>query len=126
MFYYALQANTRRTVIGCNYNHRLNECHPDRILSEHDLIYIVRGQWEIFQENIAYRIDVGDALLLQAGRRHYGLNPCDGEVETMFIHFSACCEDALTDCVKAQPECYSFPAFSHVPRIRRCRGCLKR
>lgn len=116
MLCYSLQAGVRREVLGCNHNLHVGERHPDRVMSLHDLIYIVSGEWEIWQDEVAYSIGSGDVLLLQAGHRHYGLKPCAGEVRTMFIHFSACESDAQTDSILARPDRYSFPAISHVPQ----------
>jgi AraC-like DNA-binding protein len=60
--------------------------HPNRILDEHDLIYIRKGAWEIGQEDETFLAREGDVLILSAGRPHYGVTPCHAGTGTMYIH----------------------------------------
>ena len=60
--------------------------HPNRILDEHDLIYIRAGCWEIGQENETYLAREGDVLILSARLSHYGVTPCRAGTGTMYIH----------------------------------------
>ncbi len=60
--------------------------HPNRILDEHDLIYIRRGAWEIGQEGETFLAREGDVLILSAGFSHYGVSPCCAGTGTMYIH----------------------------------------
>jgi len=67
--------------------------HPDRIMSEHDLVYITEGKWEIYQNEIAYMLQADDVIFLHAGQHHYGLHPCEPHTKTMFIHVNNDIED---------------------------------
>jgi AraC-like DNA-binding protein/quercetin dioxygenase-like cupin family protein len=46
--------------------------HPDRIMGEHDFLYLIEGEWEVWNENTPYLLHPGDLLILSAGRRHFG------------------------------------------------------
>lgn len=62
--------------------------HPDRVMAEHDLVYLVEGDWEIFQNGSAYRLCPDDVIFLNAGERHCGSSPCSDRTKTMYIHVS--------------------------------------
>jgi AraC-like DNA-binding protein len=61
--------------------------HPDRVASFHDLLYIQEGGWEVCDENVRYDLTPGDALLLMAGRHHYGTEPCLPGTRWTYVHF---------------------------------------
>ena len=66
--------------------------HPDRVLKEHDFLYMLDGTWEIGEEfpaggrKEAFRLRTDDLLILPAGRHHYGLTPCSPHNRHMYIH----------------------------------------
>jgi AraC-like DNA-binding protein len=74
-------ANQNSFIIGMN--------HPDRIMEEHDLVYIIEGSWQIYQNDTPYMVQAGDVILLHAGQHHYGVKPCEPNTKTMYIHVSA-------------------------------------
>lgn len=73
--------------------------HPNRILDEHDLIYVRAGAWEIGQEGETYLAREGDVLILSAGLSHYGVSPCLAGTGTMYIHATQndgdCCGERI-------------------------------
>lgn len=69
--------------------------HPDRIMPEHDLVYIIEGTWEIYQNETAYKLQADDVIFLHAGQHHYGLRPCCPNTKTMFIHVNNDIEDCF-------------------------------
>lgn len=69
--------------------------HPDRIMAEHDLVYIIDGTWEIYQNGIAYPLQADDVIFLNAGQHHYGIHPCNPNTKTMFIHVNNDTEDCF-------------------------------
>lgn len=71
-------------------------CHPDRVLPEHDLIYLLEGQWEIWEEETMYLLTPGDVLLLSAGRRHFGTGGCKPGTRTLFAHITASPDDLFS------------------------------
>lgn len=88
------QINLKRKMSDGNYNtYVCAEEHPDRIMREHDFVYILSGEWEIYQDDIAYTVHADDVILLHAGVHHYGLKPCSTGTKTMYIHFSQTPQD---------------------------------
>lgn len=71
--------------------------HPDRVFFQHDFIYIVEGEWEIFQEDQRYVAKKNDVIILTADSRHYGKKPCANNTKTMYIHTNASACERLTD-----------------------------
>lgn len=61
--------------------------HPDRIIKAHDIVYIVDGNWEIWEENTPYLLKQGDVIFLYSGRKHFGKVPCASDTKTRYIHF---------------------------------------
>ena len=87
-----------RTIQTCNFC-LLKEgvIHPERVLQQHhDLVYLMEGGWEIWEENNCYRLKPGDMLFLHSGRRHYGKVKCLPNTRTMFIHFDKLPEDTFS------------------------------
>ena len=80
----------QRRVSLCQFNRFATPLrHPDRVMKEHDIIYLLEGQWEIYQDGIAYMLTPGDVLLLRAGCHHYGSRPCETNTRTMYMHINA-------------------------------------
>lgn len=74
-------------ITGANYVTSVNGMlHPDRILAEHDFLYMLDGNWEIYEENIPYEIESDDLLILTAGKHHYGKKLCNPGNRHMYIH----------------------------------------
>ncbi|MBL8027810.1 MAG: AraC family transcriptional regulator [Fibrobacteres bacterium] len=61
--------------------------HPDRILNVHDIVYIVDGNWEIWEGDTPYLLEKGDVIFLYSGRRHFGKRVCESGTKTRYIHF---------------------------------------
>ena len=88
----ALSHQRRVTLCGANV-YPMPEIHPDRVMNEHDLMYVVEGEWRIFQDNQLYHIRAGDMLFLRAGSHHYTPYLCAPDSRNMFIHFNRLPED---------------------------------
>lgn len=74
-------------ITGANYVTNVNPTlHPDRIMPEHDFLYMLDGTWEIYEEGTPYELKSGDLLILSAGRHHYGRTPCNPGNRHMYIH----------------------------------------
>ena len=67
--------------------------HPDRVMNEHDLVFLIEGEWEVCQGGQRYLMEPGDVLLLEAGQHHYGEMPCTSGTRTMYLHISAAPQD---------------------------------
>ncbi len=86
--------------------------HPDRVMEEHDLIYLMDGEWEVFEEGTPYLLRAGDVLILTAGRHHYGERPCRDRTRTIYIHArgpARSCTDA------EEPGPASLPLSARIP-----------
>ncbi len=87
---YRIDAN--RIIGSANRNVYVNETlHPNRVMREHDFVYIEEGCWEIYQNGQCYKLYPNDVILLHAGEHHYGLTPCSPNTKTMYLHVN--CEE---------------------------------
>lgn len=74
-------------VTEANYITSVNGMvHPDRIMKEHDFLYMLDGFWEIYEEDTLYKMKSDDLLILTAGRHHYGKSLCNPGNRHMYIH----------------------------------------
>lgn len=86
--------NAQRTISSANKN--IYNCptnHPDRIMAEHDLVYIVSGSWKIYQDGIPYLLEKDDVIILFSGQHHYGIDPCEIGTQTYYLHINADAND---------------------------------
>lgn len=89
MSYTILPMTNRRKVTLCGTNvYPVPEAHYDRILSEHDLLYIYSGEQPVAQDDETFNLQTGDLILLRAGSHHYGTAPCSVNMRSLFIHFN--------------------------------------
>lgn len=87
MLYDLLPLSDERRVTLCGSNvYPIPEYHPDRVMEEHDLLYIHEGEWNIAQDDEVYHLRSGDLIFLRAGGHHYSPTPCSVNARTMFIH----------------------------------------
>ena len=82
-----LTLDRRVTLCGTNVYPKPS-IHDDRVMEEHNLLYIFSGEWEIGQDGIAYQLRSGDMMLMRAGSHHYGISPCTVNMRNMFFHFT--------------------------------------
>ena len=83
----SLALNRQVTLCGTNV-YPNPSIHDDRVMTEHNLLYIFSGEWEIGQDGIAYQLKTGDMMLMRAGSHHYGISPCSVNMRNMFFHFT--------------------------------------
>ncbi len=82
-----LEKTVPHRITVANYTTIVNAAlHPERVLFEHDFLYILDGAWEIVEEDTAYEIKKDDLLILASGRHHYGKAPCTPGTRHMFLH----------------------------------------
>ena len=62
--------------------------HVDRVMDEHDIMYVYDGEWQVNQDGINYPLASGDVILLRAGSHHYGTAPSTPNMRNMFVHFN--------------------------------------
>ena len=109
MLYNFLASTEKRVITTCNFNQHIYSKHPDRIMHEHDLIYIRDGEWEISQDGIDYPIRTGDVMLLQGGHHHYGTVRSARPVKTCYIHFSSDSTDFIDKARDSADLFFQFP-----------------
>lgn len=74
-------------ITGANYVTSVNGMvHPDRIMQEHDFLYMLDGTWEIYESDAPYGMKSDDLLILSAGKHHYGKELCNPGNRHMYIH----------------------------------------
>ncbi len=82
-----LEKMARRQVTSANYLTAVNERkHPDRIMKEHDFLYLLDGEWEICENGVRYQLQTDDLLILTAGRHHWGEKLCRPGCRHMYFH----------------------------------------
>lgn len=82
-----LEKTALHQIVGANYVTSVNGMlHPDRILREHDFLYMLDGTWEVWEENTPYEMLSDDLLILTAGRHHFGKRLCNSGNRHMYIH----------------------------------------
>ena len=80
--------DTDYAIESCDYHtYPTPILHPDRILPFHDLVFVLDGSWEIYQDGEPFLCEAGDAILLAAGHHHYGKVGCAPGTRTIFVHF---------------------------------------
>ncbi len=61
--------------------------HPNRILDYHVMIYLIKGQMEIWEDNAQFIIKPGDVFFLKSGLHHWGVEKIESDTEWYYIHF---------------------------------------
>ncbi len=93
-----LNRSPRRRVTEANINYYATSfIHPERIMEEHDLIYMLEGEWKIGQNNDIYELKKDSLLILCGGQRHFGASPCLKDTKTMYFHLSKEEGDGLSE-----------------------------
>ena len=70
---FSFDLHAPRQVVAANahyYKLPTAERYIDRVLPQHDLIYLIDGCWSITENETEYALQKGDVLLLAAGRHH--------------------------------------------------------
>ena len=92
-----LQLMQERRISSANHITMIHPTqHPDRVLEEHDFLYMIDGTWEIGEETgqpdgpssirNTFRLGTDDLVILPAGRHHFGVAPCSPRNRHMYIH----------------------------------------
>lgn len=87
-----------RTISLCNKNYSPEGIlHPDRIMEEYDFLYMVNGEWEIYEEEHAYTLTPGSLLILQPGKHHFSKKKCTADMRNMFLHCNQLSSDRVAN-----------------------------
>ncbi|MGN0779443.1 MAG: helix-turn-helix domain-containing protein [Aristaeellaceae bacterium] len=89
MEYSILPYSPNRMVTLCGENvYPQPELHPDRVMDEHDLMYVYSGEWMMVQDEAVYQVQAGDLIFLRAGSHHWSPTKCTLNARNMFIHMT--------------------------------------
>lgn len=91
---FALREKREILLCGTNY-YNAPDMHPNRVLAEHDLLYVMEGEWSICQDEASYVVRKDETMLLRARSHHYSLTPCAPNTRTIFIHFAPIEKDRM-------------------------------
>ena len=117
---FSFTGSRRVLLCGTNY-YPTSEFHVDRVLEEHDLMYILEGSWQVAQDGTLYDLYPGDILLLHAGRHHWGTAPCSVNARNMFIHFNPLPSDRVArSLTAAEAQSYVTGRSVLIPPLTRC------
>ncbi len=61
--------------------------HATRVLDSYELIFVTRGELDLFEEEERFHVEPNQTLLLFPGRRHGGLLPYAQELNFYWVHF---------------------------------------
>jgi len=111
--------NVPRQFSVANYTHYINGfLHPDRIMDEHDFVYIIDGEWEIMQNQMSYFVQKDDVIILHAREHHYGLKECTPNTHTMYFHISTSPDDLFDTSSSEEPLLDTVIHTQTSPRVK--------
>lgn len=61
--------------------------HPTRVISSHELIFVIEGTLELWEEEQVFALQAGQTLHLWPGRKHGGSVPMPPDLKFYWIHF---------------------------------------
>jgi len=125
--YYAFELSSQRKIVESNYNTFVNPLlHPNRVMQQHDFLYIVDGEWEIALENEGKceicSIQKGDLIILPAQFHHYGTKPCSPNARNMYLHAETLRGDHLAH---KEEQCVAGQDFVVLPTVIHCRNHIE-
>lgn len=120
-----LEEMVNREITGSNYITSVNGMlHPDRIMDEHDFLYILEGEWEIWEDGVAYHMKADDLLILKANSHHYGIIPCNPGNRHMYFHILPTKDEVLYNkqSDKNNDNCDISDNLLELPTLIHCAG----
>ena len=61
--------------------------HATRVIDSYELIFVVRGHLDMFEEDTSFHLERHQTLLLYPGKRHGGLLPYPPDANFYWVHF---------------------------------------
>ena len=110
----------QRQISAANYIYYADGCpHPDRIMQEHDFVYMINGEWEILQNEVPFTAMNDDVFILHADQHHSGNKNCT-PAPAPYTFISPALHRILSSAMHPSPgstlppliHCSSFPASS--------------
>ena len=66
---------------------RGNTMHPTRVLESHELIFVVKGTLDMWEDDQEFHLEPGYTLHLWPGRKHGSTKPMPSDLRFYWIHF---------------------------------------
>lgn len=100
-----LSKELHRNVIECGYTITTEGMyHPDRVMHEFVLLYMLSGEWDIYVGEKFLSLKAGDVVLLPPRVRHYSTSMSSRNMKNIYIHFTP-----LTNDLKKLPQHIEVP-----------------
>lgn len=64
-------------------------------MNDYDFLYMLQGNWDIWEDDSCYHVEKGQLLILEPGRHHYSLQKCSPHMRNMYLHCNQLPEDGL-------------------------------
>lgn len=61
--------------------------HPDRVMPFHVLVYLVRGEMQIIEDDTVYLLTPDSLIFLKGGIHHWGRKTCPPDTAWYYVHF---------------------------------------
>lgn len=81
-FFYPIEAVNAGLFVSTG-----NGIHATRVLDTYELLFVTRGQLDLFEEEKSFTIRENQALILWPGRKHGGLCPFPADLSFYWLHF---------------------------------------
>lgn len=122
IMHYAFELSAQRRVVEANYNTFVNPIlHPNRVMQQHDFLYVLDGDWEVALEyngsSEIFSIQKGDLVILPAQLHHYGTRLCSPNSRNVYLHVEASAGDHI---VGAAQECRTDENQVVLPTVIHC------
>lgn len=119
MYNHWVDATMYRAIAACNFNLLPSAVQQlDRVGDDtHGLLYVLEGDWEVWQDGESYPLHADDLLFLHAGCRTFERSGFAPGTTVMFLHFSAAQEDTMLPAGAPSPD---RPGLVGIADIVRC------
>lgn len=92
--------------------------HPTRMIESHELIFVIHGQLDMWEEDQVFHLEAGETLHLWPGRRHGSTVPMPPDLKFYWIHFEVRDSDIaeLRNNGEVLGAAINMPQTVHLPR----------
>lgn len=92
--------------------------HPTRMIESHELIFVIHGQLDMWEEDQVFHLEAGETLHLWPGRKHGSTVPMPPDLKFYWIHFEVRDSDIaeLRNNGEVLGAAINMPQMVHLPR----------
>ena len=88
--------------------------HPTRVIDSHELIFVIDGELDMWEEEQVFHLEVGHTLHLWPGREHGSTVPMPPDLKFYWIHFFEVCDPDNAN--KLSNTAINIPQTAQLPR----------